>query len=495
MILKNLLNIHGKLDWRAQSSTLDVKDLQFDSRKIKKGSVYVAIRGTSGDGHSFIESAIQNGAVALVVEDGSRVPASYRGAVIEVLDSRLSLQVLSQRLYESPGEQMTAIAVTGTNGKTSTTYILEHLINGMGGKCGVIGTINHHLGEKIWPTDLTTPDPVTLQKRLKDFLDLGADSFVIEASSHALAQNRISQGFDVAIFTNLSRDHLDYHPTMEDYFLAKAKLFDKETAKFDKDCFAIINGDDAYGKTLGEKTKKRQVFYFGENDGNDFKFTIIEQNLEGCKVQLLLPNKNEIIFQNPLIGKHNVYNVVGCLASLHALGYDLKTSGGVVASFPGVPGRLQAVKSKQNIYAFVDYAHTPDALEKVLLSLKNLMQGKGQLICVFGCGGDRDKGKRPLMAKVAQKGSDLVIVTSDNPRTEDPQKILDDITAGLVSGKNVITEIDRARAIEIAVGKAKPGDVILVAGKGHENYQILGDKKIDFSDYDQLQGQLAQERK
>lgn len=491
MILRNLLNIHGKLDWRSQNPDIEITELHFDSRKVQKNSVYIAVRGTSGDGHNYIPNAIAGGAAALVVEDISKVPTAYQGVVIEVLDSRLSLQILSQRIYQSPGEQMTAIAVTGTNGKTSTTYILEHLINSLDGHCGVIGTINHHLGNKIWATDLTTPDPVTLQKRLREFLDLGADSFVIEASSHALAQNRISQGFDVTLFTNLSRDHLDYHATMDEYFLAKAKLFAPEMTKPQKDCFAIINGDDDHGRLMGKKAKSREIYYFGEKENNDFQFQITDTSLDGCRFQLKLPNNRVVAFHSPLIGRHNIYNVVGALGCLYVLGYDLTAAVEPLTQFLGVPGRLQALKSPSGIHAFVDYAHTPDAVEQVLKSLRNEMDEKARLLCVFGCGGDRDKGKRPLMAKAAVAASDHVVVTSDNPRSENPQTIVDEILTGVPARDAVTVELDRAKAIEKAVQMAKPGDVVLVAGKGHEDYQILGDKKTHFSDYEQIQKQFS----
>ena len=487
MTLKSLLNIHGKIDWRGQAPGAQAKALVFDSRDVQKGDIYVAIRGNSGDGHDFLDKACQSGAIALVLEDDSQVPKDFSGVVVQVLDTRLSLQVLSQRFYGRPGDKMTAMAVTGTNGKTSSTYILEYLLGKQNNLCGVIGTIDHHIADKRWKTQLTTPDPVTLQKRLQDFLDLGGQSFIIEASSHALEQNRINQGFDVVLFTNLSRDHLDYHKNMEDYFSSKAKLFSSIMLKEDKDCYAIINGDDSYTDNLLAKVEGRTCFLFGRNKKNDISFEVIKQNLGGCQFKLKLPDNSSFEVKSPLIGLHNVYNLVGCLACLYSLGYDVKKAAKDIEGFSGIPGRLQLYKSERGVYSFVDYAHTPEALQEVLSSLRCYMNKDASLITVFGCGGDRDKGKRPLMGTAAYSLSDKVIVTSDNPRSEDPQSIIDDICTGFNhSEPKVFCEQDRGRAITLAGELSKPGDVILVAGKGHEDYQIIGDKILDFSDYKKL---------
>lgn len=489
MTLESLLNIHGKIDWRKESMGSVPTGLFFDSRQVGQGSVYVAIRGTSGDGHQYLEQAIGRGAIALIVEDGAFVPQDYQGVVVEVLDSRLTLQLLSQRFYGEPGENLMAIAITGTNGKTSTAYLVEYLLSLVGRLCGVIGTIDHHIGKTSWQTELTTPDPVTLQKRLHEFVEKGGDSFVIEASSHALSQNRINQGFDICLFTNLSRDHLDYHSNMEEYFQSKVKLFDKEMCKDDKDNFAILNGDDPYGKRLAQQVKNREVFLFGKNQENDFVFKVINQSLEGCEVVLSLPNGKQVQFMMPLTGEHNVYNMIGSLLCLYVMGYDLGESKFLekIKKFPGIPGRVQSYKSEAGVYSFVDYAHTPEALEQVLLAIRSDLPKGQSLITVFGCGGDRDKGKRPMMGEVAMRLSDQVVVTSDNPRTEDPQLIINDIIKPLQKvNDNLIVEIDRAKAINKAVTLARPGDAILVAGKGHEDYQILGHNKVDFSDYQHL---------
>ena len=492
MTLETLLNIHGHLDWRDQDKKLQAKGLSFDSRLVVPGGVYVAIRGHSQDGHSFVGKAVEKGAFALVVEDLSVVPDGFKGVVVEVLDSRLSLQVLSQRFYDTPGDQLLAIAMTGTNGKTSTSYILEHLLNGQNQLCGVIGTIDHHVGEKSWATELTTPDPVTLQKRLKDFVDLGGKSFVIEASSHALAQNRINQGFDVALFSNLSHDHLDYHSDMEDYFLSKAKLFKEAMVKDGRDCMAVINGDDSYGNRLIPMIEGRRVYTYGKSANCDLRFAIVESRLDGTDINLTLAGGHNFLIKSPLIGEHNVYNLVSCMAVIYGMGFDLLQASRDAESFKGIPGRMQVQKSASQVYAFVDYAHTPDALEKAILAIKPMIKKGNKLITVFGCGGDRDQAKRPVMGEISTRLSDLTIATSDNPRTEDPAKIISEISKGFLSSEKskYLACLDREEAIEQACQLAKPGDAILIAGKGHENYQIIGTEKRNFDDYEILKKYL-----
>ncbi len=493
MKLETLFNIHGRIDWRDQDPKLQAKDLTSDSRKVEPGTIYIAIRGHSGDGHDYIPQAIQAGAIALVVEDPSAIPKDYKGAVVEVLDSRISLQSLSQCFFGAPGDSLTGVAVTGTNGKTSCTYILEHLFNQLGQDCGVIGTIDHHLGSKKWKTQLTTPDPITLQRRLKDFADQGAKSFVIEASSHALYQNRIDQGFDVVMFTNLSRDHLDYHKDMEEYFQAKARLFSDKMLKESADCMAVINGDDPYGKRLVEMAAGRRTYTFGKSESAHLRFALVETRLDGTDINLTVGGQYNFLIKSPLIGEHNVYNLVGCLAVIYGLGLDLKKAAQSFQTFRGVPGRMQRVEGKKGEFGFVDYAHTPDALEKAILSLKSLIEKDKKLITVFGCGGDRDKGKRPIMGALASRLSDVTIVTSDNPRTEEPGQIIKDIYAGIQDPKtkNVMPCLRREEAIEQACQLAQPGDAILIAGKGHEDYQIIGHDTLHFDDYKILKKYLS----
>ena len=483
MTFKHLLSFHGHLDWREQNPETPVCGLYFDSREVTPDSIYVAIRGHHLDGHQFLDEAIKRGAGAVVVEDASEVPASFKGAVLLVSDTKLGLQILSQRFFENPGGRMTGIAVTGTNGKTSCAYLLEFFLNQVGRSCGLIGTVDSHFGKQVWKTKLTTPDPITLQQRLRDFFDLGAKSFVIEASSHALCQNRVRQGFDICLFTNLSRDHLDYHKNMEDYFSSKAQLFSDEMVKENKETFAVINGDDPYGLRLKSLCNIRKPFLFGRGEQNDFTFHLKSQSLDGSEITLKLPSGRRVEFFCPLIGEHNASNVVGSLACLHLLGFQVHELALKLSQFEGILGRLQLCKSSKGIYVFIDYAHTPAALCQVLDFLSSQLPSGKKLITVFGCGGDRDQGKRPLMGQTAEKYSDHLVITSDNPRTENPDSIIKDILKGLgQKDLPVCVERDRSLAIEKAVNLATPGDLILVAGKGHEDYQVLGDKRTEFRD-------------
>ena len=414
MTLKELFNIQSdflvSLHWGDLSPFSEVSGLSHDSRIIKPNSVYIALCGYEKDGHSFIETALKKGAKALVVQNPSSVPSSFKGAVLTVTDTRWVLESMARKYFQNPGEQMTALAVTGTNGKTSSAYLLEFLLNESRKDCGLIGTIDCHFKEKIWPTKLTTPEPVTLQKRLKDFLTRGARSFVLEVSSHALSQNRINQGFDICLFTNLSRDHLDYHKNMEEYFLTKAKLFSDKMIKKDKKTFAIINGDDPYGLRLKKLCHSRKVFLFGQKESHDFSFRIKNQSLNGTEIHLSLPGGKELEFFSPLLGEHNAYNVIASLACLYVLDVNLQDLVKKLPQFKGVPGRLESYKSPKGVYAFIDYAHSPDALEKVLIFLKFYKKQNQRLITVFGCGGERDKGKRPLMGQVAKKHSDHLVI-------------------------------------------------------------------------------------
>lgn len=490
MTLKTLLNLHGKIDWRDQSESFEPTSLVIDSRQVQDGSVFVAIKGTQVDGHDFLEKAGSNGAAAFVVESMDQVPKNFKGAVLLVLDTRLILATLAERFNSNPGESLISLAVTGTNGKTSVTYIVEHFLNSQNRSCGVIGTIDHHYKDKIWKTELTSPDPITFNQRLSDFLNEGAEAFIVEASSHALKQKRISQPFDGVVFTNLSRDHLDYHPDMEDYFLSKAKLFSDEFVKEGNDNFAVINSDDEYGKRLTGLCPGRVVYRYGKA-GADLCFENVQDDLAGSRFTLLLPDGQRFPVLSPLTGLHNIYNVMAGFGVIFGLGLSVPKAIEDLKSFPGIPGRLQTFQSPGGVFGFVDYAHTPDALEKVLLSLKKLKTETNRLICVFGCGGDRDQGKRPLMGEVAKNNCDLSVVTSDNPRTEDPELIVSQIMKAYAHDSppaeggmpNVVVEVDREKAIRLACFQAKQGDVVLIAGKGHENYQIIGKDKKDFDDF------------
>ena len=491
MVLEKLLNIHGRVDWREQDPKAICQGIFFDSRKVTPESTYVAIRGNSSDGHDYLSEVCAKDVQAVVVENSSLVPKEFKGAVVEVLDTRLSLQSLAQAFFGRPGDNLISLAITGTNGKTSGSYLIEHLLGKQEKNCGVIGTINHHLGAKVWETELTSPDPITLQNRLLEFSQCGADAFVIEASSHALDQNRINQTFDGVIFTNLSRDHLDYHKDMESYFQAKAKLFRSEMVGDKVDSFAIINADDDYGKKLIPLVEGRKVYSFGKSENSFFRITDIQQSLDGCGFKLNFLNQSLSIL-SPLIGEHNVLNATSALAVVYALGLDFSKAIQDLNSFKGIPGRLQQYRSSEGRYGFVDYAHSPDSLEKAINSLRPLVAGSSRMITVFGCGGDRDKGKRPVMGQIAVENSDVTIITSDNPRTENPDQIIQEILVGTQVDSNedhlpmVLTCENRGDAIKMAADLAHPGDCILVAGKGHEDYQIIGKEKRHFVDMEQL---------
>lgn len=464
---------------------LEISTICFDTRKVVEGAIFVAIQGEKLDGHDFLDEAVRKGAFALVVQKPVKPSLAFAGPVIQVKNTREALDRLASTFFWNPSRELFCAGVTGTNGKTSITYLVEALMNSGGLSTGVIGTINHHFKDQIWSTERTTPDPVELQSRLKDFLELGAKACVMEVTSHALEQKRVeSVLFNCALFTNLTRDHLDYHKTMGAYFSAKERFFTELLAGSPKfPLWAIVNTDDAYGRQIRIE-EPVQLLSYGQR-GADFRFQVDEESFSGTRFTLFTP-VGEFTYESPLVGLHNVYNAVASIAAAFVSGVPLEKTQVSLKNFSGIPGRLQHVSTFRGGVAFVDYAHTPDGLDKVLTFLYNLRNRQkrqsAKIYTVFGCGGDRDKGKRPLMAQIAQKYSDVVVVTSDNPRTEDPQSIVDEICTGLTSLSSVHKEVDRRKAIEWALSQAGPEDVVLVAGKGHEDYQIIGTQKINFSD-------------
>jgi UDP-N-acetylmuramoyl-L-alanyl-D-glutamate--2,6-diaminopimelate ligase len=463
-----------------------VQGLTVDSRSVREGWVFFAVEGADRDGHDFLPKAIQNGASAVVVQRECPELANYDGAIVKATDMRAAIPLLAAQFYAQPSEELFSVGITGTDGKTTVAYLTDYILRACGMNPAVLGTIDHHLGEKVWQTQLTTPGPIDLQARLREVRQLGADAVVMEVSSHALDQERATAvSFDVGIFTNFTRDHLDYHKTIEAYFSAKELLFTKllkESSKSQK--YAVLNEDD---KAVSRLTLPKGVKKIGFGaTGGEFRYGIKSLSFSGCRFELQYQGRS-FDGEIPLVGDFNVANVVCALAAasvrldkpdIEGLLLDLR-------SCSGVPGRLQKVENEKGIHAFVDFAHTDQALKKVLTVLTSIRKhdnGAGRIITVFGCGGDRDKGKRPLMAKVVEAFSDNIIVTSDNPRNEDPQSIINEIAAGLCRSKPVEKIVDRREAISKAVQLSQPGDVVLVAGKGHEPYQIIGDKKIDFND-------------
>lgn len=463
----------------------EVSSICFDTRQIKPDSVFIAIKGEKQDGHDFLSQAAALGAIALVVESRQKVPSDYPYLVIEIADTRSALDMLASRFYSYPSQELFCFGVTGTNGKTSITYILEHILNDQNKKTAVIGTISHRLQNEVWPSEMTTPDPVTMQSRLREFVQKGAAAVAMEVSSHALDQKRVnSVNFNTVIFSNLTLDHLDYHKTMQKYFEAKQKLFTDLmwlTLKAPK--FAVINIDDSYGRRL--KVADEVIAWTYGQQESDFQFKIIKMNFVETEFEIKTAVETSHI-KLPVTGVHTIYNIVGSCAAALSFGISIEKSFQALQTFKGVPGRLERVESHSEKIVFVDYAHTPDALENVLNSLRQIREAsksKNKIITLFGCGGDRDKTKRPVMAGIAARLSDQVVVTSDNPRTEDPQSIIDDIVKGFHEKQMHFTiEVDRERAIAKAISMAADGDVVLIAGKGHEDYQIIGTEKRDFSD-------------
>lgn len=472
--------------YNSLSDDYEVKSVTGDARKAQLGDLFVAIRGQKYDGHSALGELVEKGLDIFVVEDTSKVPSHFRGIVIWVENTRSALDTLASNYFHSPSNELFTLGVTGTNGKTSTTYMIEWILNKLHLPCGVMGTINHHLQEKVWSTEMTTPGPMELQGRLREMVSLGAKAVAMEVSSHALIQSRVNEvNFNTVVFTNLTRDHLDYHGTMNDYFLAKQKLFTDLLWKTKKPSpFAIINTDDYFGKRT-RVASTASVWTYGKNKKADFRYKI--ETMSYVQMQIYVQSLfGDFRFSLPICGAYNAANALAAIASVATTGVPPVIAAEALTDFAGVPGRLQRVRSDgAKPFVFVDYAHTPDALENVLSTLseiKNQQKIKSKIICVFGCGGDRDPGKRSLMAQVAEKLSDIVVVTSDNPRSESPERIIEDIEAGFTKNYKYHKEIDRRMGISKALKLATAQDVVLIAGKGHEDYQIIGSEKIHFSD-------------
>ncbi|MES3038719.1 MAG: UDP-N-acetylmuramoyl-L-alanyl-D-glutamate--2,6-diaminopimelate ligase [Bdellovibrionota bacterium] len=473
-----------------------------NSQDVKPGSIFVAVKGQRHDGHDFIPDAVSRGAKHLVLENRKNIPANFKGLTEEVMSSRRRLAEMACEKYWYPSRGMFCVGITGTNGKTSISFLIEHLLTAKNIPTGVIGTVDHHLGSRVWPTELTTPDSLQLQARLAEFIKGGAQALSMEVSSHALEQRRADGiEFDAVIFNNLTRDHLDYHKTYEAYFEAKARLFTEVLMKSPKkEKRAVINVDDEWGKKLLLKMKtyqtieRFQIWTFGKDDppldsqaaelaDKHLKITLQKSDFAQTRFSIS-DGEDTVDFAIPLIGLHNVMNTVAALGAVLETKVSLEDAAEGLKSFNGVPGRLERVPNNKGLHIFVDYAHTPDGLENVLKAFAQIQQqtAGADIWTVFGCGGDRDKGKRPMMAEIAEKYSQGIIVTSDNPRTEDPHQIISEIKTGFKNPDKYIYEADRRKALALSVQKAKKGDAILIAGKGHEDYQIIGTQKIPFSD-------------
>jgi UDP-N-acetylmuramoyl-L-alanyl-D-glutamate--2,6-diaminopimelate ligase len=466
-----------------------VTSLSTNSHACVAGSLFIGMPGTRVDGGEFWPGALASGAIAAVVSPDAlaKVPANPENCVIPVADLVTVCAKIAAAFYNYPAQTLKLVGVTGTNGKTTTSHLIEYFLNHGDRPTALLGTLYTR-----WPgyqktATHTTPFAADLQKQLAEALQAGNQCTVMEVSSHALAQGRVlGCEFDCAVFTNLTQDHLDFHGTMDKYFAAKALLFEQHYLKGR----AIINQDDIYGKKLIDRLKPDQVYtYSVTHDSADFYTKDLDYQPTGVKGIMVTP-QGEFPFQSPLVGQFNLANLLAAIAAGCHLGLDPASMVAALPQFTGVPGRMEQVKIQdhQDIAVMVDYAHTPDSLENALKAARPFIPGR--LICVFGCGGDRDRTKRPLMGKIAAELADLAVVTSDNPRTEDPETILADVVQGIPAEIDPWVIGDRATAIHKAIREAKPGDGVLIAGKGHEDYQILGTEKIHFDDREQAREAL-----
>ena len=460
------------------STDIDLTGINIDSRRIKAGHLFVAMKGTQVDGHRFIEKAIELGAIAVLLED---MPDSLHEGVtyIQVASTEDAVGKVATLFYGNPSSKLKLVGVTGTNGKTTIATLLYNMFRKFGYKVGLLSTVCNYIDDEAIPADHTTPDPIELNELLGRMVDAGCEYAFMECSSHAIHQRRIGGlKFTGGIFTNLTRDHLDYHKTFENYRNAKKKFFDD----LPKDAFAITNADDKNGMVMVQNTKATVKTYSTQRMA-DFRAKILECHFEGMYLDI---DGREVGVQ--FIGKFNVSNLLAVYGAATMLGKKTEDILVVLSTLKSVNGRLEPIHSPEGYTAVVDYAHTPDALENVLLAIHDVLNGKGHVITVCGAGGHRDKGKRPLMAQEAVKQSDKVILTSDNPRDEKPEAIIEDMLAGLTpqQKKKVITIVDRKEAIRTACMMAEKGDVILVAGKGHETYQEINRVKHHFDDHEVL---------
>jgi UDP-N-acetylmuramoyl-L-alanyl-D-glutamate--2,6-diaminopimelate ligase len=463
----HLLEVVGATD-------IAVSSIAIDSRKVIKGTAFVAIKGVAQDGHEYISKAIELGAKVIVCEN---MPALQVDGItyIKVASTPEAVAFMAHQFYDAPSTKIKLVGVTGTNGKTTIATLLFKLFSALGYTCGLVSTVQNQIGDQIIPATHTTPDAVSLNELLNTMVNAGCSHVFMECSSHAVHQHRITGlVFTGALFSNITHDHLDYHKTFENYIAAKKGFFDALPAS----AFAITNADDKRGEVMLQNTKAKKLSY-GLKSSADYKGKILENALTGL---VMLVNEIEVHFR--LIGEFNAYNLLAVYGAAVNLGVESNTALTTLSMLAGAEGRFDYVISNKQVIGIIDYAHTPDALENVLATIKKLRKGYEQVITVVGCGGDRDKTKRPIMAQTACDLSDKVILTSDNPRTEDPAQIIADMEAGLntAAKRKYISIIDRKEAIKAAVAFAKPEDIVLVAGKGHEKYQDINGVKHDFDD-------------
>ncbi len=470
----------GIVEGAAEGASVDVVGVTSDSRHVRDGFVYVGIRGGRHDGRDFVHDAVDRGAIACVVEGPEPFSNGIHVPVMVVPDARLAVALLASRFHGDPSSNLRVVGTTGTNGKTTVSYLVRDIFRAADLEPGLIGTIAYEFGERAIPAARTTPEATELQGLLAQMVTAGCQSAIMEVSSHSLDQKRVAGiDFDVGVFTNLTGDHLDYHHDMERYFAAKAGLF-QQLGSGKKSAYAVINVDDPFGCRLADPGRyNAEVLSYGTGRSADVRAESIVLDARGSRLTMASPwGRHEI--ETPLMGRFNVSNVMAAVTIAGVMGIDMDVAVAAVRNATGAPGRLEEIPTRTGFQVFVDYAHTDDALSNVLTTLREVTPGR--LIVVFGCGGDRDKTKRPLMGRVAEVGADLAIVTSDNPRTEDPAEIIEQIVAGVHNRNAVLVEVERREAIHKAIGMAEDGDMVLIAGKGHEHFQEIGSRTIPFDD-------------
>jgi len=472
-ILKNVpaTELQGAYD-------VEINAIVFDSRRVKPGCLFVAVRGTVVDGHDFIEQAIKDGAIAIVCED---LPGHTAGEVdfIMVADSSAALAQLAANFYDQPSAKLKLVGVTGTNGKTTVATLLYQLYCELGYKCGLLSTVENQINGELIPSTHTTPDPVELNSLLDDMVNKGCEYCFMEVSSHAVVQHRIGGlTFAGGIFTNLTHDHLDYHKTFENYLKAKKAFFDG----LPKNAFALTNADDKNGNVMLQNTKAKKKTYALKSMA-DYKAKILENQFGGL---LLTIDNEEVWFK--MVGSFNAYNLLAVYSAARLLGQDKQSVLTTLSNLKGAEGRFDYIISPNKVIGIVDYAHTPDAVQNVLTTVHDIRKGNEKVITIIGCGGDRDKTKRPVMANTACQWSDKVILTSDNPRSEDPEQIIKDMQTGVgpADQRKTLSITDRREAIKTACHLAEPGDIIVLAGKGHEKYQEIKGVRNHFDDKEEL---------
>lgn len=477
-----ILESKGNLD-------IDISSLNYNSRKIEKDGLFAAIKGLKTDGHKYIDSAIENGAKAVVLEV---MPEDIKDGVtyIKVADSRNAMAKMSAEFYGNPSRELNLIGITGTNGKTTTSYIMRAVYEAAGHKVGIIGTIGNIIDGELIETGTTTPDSLELQQSFRLMLDKGIDTVIMEVSSHALDLDRVAYSeFDTGIYTNLSVDHLDYHKDLDDYLEAKKKLFNLTVKK------NLVNADDEYGKKIlsEEKMQTEKTSTYGIEESDDINASNIKLDSQGAHFRLNTP-KGSIDMSCSIPGIFTVYNSLAAASAAYFDGISLETIKKGIESIEDVKGRFEVVPTDTDFTVIIDFAHTPDALEKVLKCIREFAEKR--IIAVFGAGGDRDNSKRAVMGEISGKYADLSVVTSDNPRTEDPDSIIAQIVEGVEkSGGEYVTVTDRKDAINYAVNNAEEGDIVLLAGKGHENYVIIGETKYHFDEREVVQEAVSNMKK